>query len=576
MDIPIERAAVTRRRMLKTAGAMIALSQVRTVRPEGAAAQADEQVQPAMRRPSEPTSVSSAALDSATGFPLPALEIIALNRMAFGPRAGDLSDFRKLGDTDEERLQAYVNQQINPASIDDGDCEAILAAQSFTTLGKSLAQLWQDHAIKDGISYSERLLPATEIEKAAFLKAAYSKRQLQEVLADFWHNHFNIYAWDRWEASTFVHYDRDVIRANLFGNFFTMLEAVSHSPAMLYYLDNNSNSGGNPNENYARELFELHTMGAENYFGVHALEIGPDGSFIHPAPSDENGRPLLYVDADVYGATTCFTGWQVDRETGQFYFNAPDHFPYQKFVLGQAIPDSQGIKDGYDVLHLLAEHTGTARYISRKLCRRLVSDNPPESLVERAAAVFLAERDAPDQLKSVVKAILLSEEFRTTWGEKIKRPFEYTVSIVRAAGIDFVPHDHFFWRYDEMGQPLFGWRPPNGYPDLKEDWSSTMPMLQRWRVCNWLLEWKYADGPKKDEYRVLFNHPAKYSKAVEIVDYWSRKLLGRTLPAQERDSVIDFMAHGRAIDGDLPSDQIEERLRYMIGLIFMSPSFQVR
>lgn len=576
MDIPIERAAVTRRRMLKTAGAMIALSQVPTALPEGAAAQADERTQPAMRRPSGPTSVSPASLSSAAAFPPPALRIIALNRMAFGPRAVDLSDFRELGSTDEERLQAYVNQQVDPAGIDDSQCDAILAAQNYTTLDKSLTQLWQDHAIKDGISYTERLQPATETEKATFLKAAYSKRQLQEVLADFWHNHFNIYAWDRWTAPVFVHYDRDVIRANLFGNFFTMLESVSHSPAMLYYLDNNSNSGGNPNENYARELFELHTLGAENYFGVHALEVGQDGSFVHPAPSDENGRPLLYVDADVYGATTCFTGWQVDGDTGQFRFNAPDHFPYQKFVLGQAIPDSQGIKDGYDVLHLLADHSGTARYISRKLCRRLVSDDPPEDLVERVAAVFMAERKAPDQLKSVVKAILLSEEFRTTWGEKIKRPFEYVVSIMRSTGIDFVPDDHFFWRYDEMGQPLFGWRPPNGFPDLKEDWSSTMPMLQRWRVCNWLLEWKYVDGPKKDEYRVLFNHPAKYSTAVEIVDYWSSNLLGRALPDSERASVIDFMAHGRAITSDLPSEQIEERLRYTIELILMSPSFQVR
>ncbi len=576
MDVPIERAAVTRRRMLKSAGAMIALSQVATVLPEGAAAQTVEPVQPAMRRPPGSTSVNSASLGSSTLFPPPTLEIIALNRMAFGPRVGDPADFRKLGSSDDERIRAYVDRQVNPAGINDDECDAILAAQGFTTLGKSLTQLWQDHAIKDGISYAERLLPATETEKATFLKAVYSKRQLQEVLADFWHNHFNIYAWDRWASSVFVHYDRDVIRANQFGNFFTMLEAVSRSPAMLYYLDNNSNSGGNPNENYARELIELHTMGAENYFGVHALEVGPDGSFVHPAPSDENGRPLLYVDADVYGATTCFTGWQVDPETGQFYFNAPDHFPYQKFVLGQAIPDSQGIKDGYDVLHLLAEHPGTARHISRKLCRRLVSDNPPEGLVERIADVFMAERDAPDQLKSVVKAILLSEEFRTTWGEKIKRPFEYTVSIVRTTNTDFLPNDHFFWRYDEMGQPLFGWRPPNGYPDMRDDWSSTMPMLQRWRLCNWLLEWEYDEGPNDGEKRARFPHPATRKSAVDIVDYWSSRLLGRRLPEQERASVIDFMAHGRAIDSDLPPDQIEDRLRYTIGLILMSPTFQIR
>ena len=221
-------------------------------------------------------------------------------------------------------------------------------------------------------------------------------------------------------------------------------------------------------------------------------------------------------------------------------------------------------------------HTGTARYISRKLCRRLVGDSPPEALVERVAAVFHAQRDAPDQLKTVVETILLSEEFRTTWGAKIKRPFEYAVGMMRATGADFTPHDHFFWRYDEMGQPLFGWRPPNGFPDLKEDWSSTMPMLQRWRMCNWLLEWKYDAGANEGEYRTQFNHPTAYTTAVEIVDYWSYALWGRPLPDNERASIIDFMAHGRAITSDLPSEQIEERLRYMIELILMSPSFQLR
>ena len=469
MEKFIDHTAVNRRRILKAAGAMVALSPITAVLPEGVTAQADEPVQPAMRRPSAPAFARSTLVDSAAAVPPPSLEIVALNRLAFGPRPGDLADFRGLGANDDERLRAYVDQQVNPAAINDSECDAILATQNYTTLEKSLTQLWQDHVKKDGLTGTERYLPATETEAATLLKAVYSKRQLQEVLADFWHNHFNIYAWDYWAAPVFVHYDRDVIRANLFGNFFDMLEAVSHSPAMLYYLDNNSNSGGNPNENYARELFELHTMGAENYFGVHALEVGPDGSFVHPAPADENGRPLLYVDADVYGATTCFTGWQVNDETGEFHFEAADHFPYQKFVLGQAIPDSQGIQDGYDVLRLLAEHPGTARFISRKLCRRFVGDTPPEGSVERVAAVFHAERNAPDQLKSVVTTILLSTEFRTIWGEKIKRPFEYAVGLMRAVNTDFVPHDHFFWRYDEMGQPLFGWRPPNGFPDMKED-----------------------------------------------------------------------------------------------------------
>jgi uncharacterized protein (DUF1800 family) len=414
---------------------------------------------------------------------LPSLGVIALNRMGFGPRPGDLAAFYTLGTTQEACLEAYVEQQLNPTAIDDSACDAIIANYQFQTLDKSLSQLWADHVRKQNIPWEERFLPAAEVERVTFLRAVYSRRQLNEVLADHWHNHFNVYGYDYWSAPVWVHYDRDVIRGHMLGNFRQMVEAVAQSPAMLYYLDNQSNSGGNPNENYARELFELHTLGAENYFGVKPLEVGPNGAFIHPAPKDANGRPLLYIDEDVYGATTCFTGWRVDGDTGLFKFDASAHFPYQKVVLSQSIPAAQGIKDGHDVLDVLCRHPGTARFVARRLCRRLISDFPPESVVQAAANTFLANLDAPDQLKQVTRTILLSPEFRTTWGQKIKRPLEYVAGILRAAAAAFDPKDNNFgWLYSNMGQELFGWHPPNGYPDFRNAWSSTMPMLQRWRM----------------------------------------------------------------------------------------------
>jgi uncharacterized protein (DUF1800 family) len=515
---------------------------------------------------------------AAGGAPaLPALGVLALNRMGFGPRPGDLEAFNALAGTPEACLEAYIAQQLNPTSIDDSACDSIIAGYQFQTLNKSLAQLWADHVLKEGISWDERTRPAWETEWVTFLKAVYSKRQLVEVLADHWHNHFNVYGYDYWTAPVWVHYDRDVIRANSFGNFREMVHAVAQSPAMLYYLDNQSNSGGNPNENFARELFELHTLGAENYFGVKPLVPVP-GGFEHPAPKDANGRPLMYVDADVYGATTCFTGWRADSDTGLFKFDAAAHFPYQKFVLGSAIPDSQGIQDGYDVLDLLCRHPGAARYLCRKLCRRLISDTPPEQVVQAAADVFMANLDAPDQLKQVVQTILLSTEFRTTWGEKIKRPFEYTASILRASEADFTPDDDSFqWMYRNMGQELFSWQPPNGYPDFRNAWSSTMPMLQRWRMVNWLIEWRYGgEGANKDEFRLNFINPEGITTPIAIVDYWSQRLLGRLLPENERILIIEFMAHGRDPQSGLPIDQITERLRYMLALIFLSPSFQWR
>ena len=527
---------------------------------------------PAMR---SGANVTAAAPQVATPPP----EIIALHRMGFGPRPGDLAALMALGADSDARLQAYVDQQINPESIDDSECDALIAAQGFTTLGKSRQQLWQDHVAKQGVTWDERMQPARETLHATFLRAVFGKRQLVEVLADFWHNHFNVYGWDSWSAGTWVHYDRDVLRGNMLGNFRQMLGAVAKSPAMLYYLDNVSNTSAGPNENYARELFELHTFGAENYFGVASI-VGPDGRYQHPAPQDANGNPLMYIDEDVYAATQCFTGWRIDSATGDFQFVDSAHAKYSKIVLAQATPSGAGVQDGEFVLDLLANHPGTARYISRKLCRRLIADDPPESVVQAAADVFHSQRNASDQLTQVVRTILLSPEFRATWGEKIKRPFDYTVSLLRAANANFAWSDSFRWRYEALGQALFNWRPPDGYPDRKEDWSSTMPMLQRWRLCNWLVDgWKVGgDGADKDNLRIdcRGQMPASVNTATAIVDFWAQRLLGRGLPIDERQPLIDFMAGGRNPDNALPAAHIDERLRFLVGLIFMAPSFQWR
>lgn len=527
-----------------------------------------------MRTPHRALDLLTAATPEA-----PAPEIIALNRMAFGPRPGDLAALMALGDASAERIQAYVDQQTNPAAIDDSACDALITAQGFITLGKSRQQLWLDHVVKQNVTWDERMQPARETLHATFLRAVYSKRQLVEVLADFWHNHFNVYGWDSWSAGTWVYYDRDVVRGNLFGNFRQMLGAVAKSAAMLYYLDNVSNTSAGPNENYARELFELHGLGAENYFGVASI-VGPDGKYLHPAPKDANNNPLMYVDEDIYAATQCFTGWRIDQATGDFQFADSVHAKYSKIVLAQATPSGAGVQDGEFVLDLIANHVGTARYISRRLCRRLIGDNPPESIVQVAADVFHSQRAAPDQLAQVVRTILLSSEFSTTWGEKIKRPFEYTVSLLRAGDANFAWGDSIRYRYEAMGQALFNWRPPDGYPDYKENWSSTMPMLQRWRMCNWLMDgWKIGgDGADKDNLRIdcRSQMPADVTTPAGIVDFWAQRILGRSLSQEERQPLLDFIGGGVGADAALPVNQINDRLRFLVGLIFMSPSFQWR
>jgi uncharacterized protein (DUF1800 family) len=524
---------------------------------------------PAMRT-NRPKPVQNKALPAP-----PPLSVITYNRLAFGPRPGDLAAFDGLGSDDVSRLTDWVDQQLAPLSIADTDCDTRISAAGFTTLNKSLTQLWQDHIVPDGLPGEDRYRPAVEVERATFLRAIHSKRQLFEVLVDFWHNHFNIYGWDWPIYAVWGHWDRDVIRANALGNFRTMIGMVAEAPAMLYYLDNYTSTNAGPNENWARELFELHTLGAENYLGVMLQQDVPL----------DNGIPIGYVDNDVFEATRAFTGWSFDNDsgpsgTGVFEYNDLQHDKFQKTVLGVFMPPNQPpMQDGIDVLDRLATHPGTGRHIAGKLCRRLISDTPPQDVIDDAAAVFTAEHAAPDQLAQVVRTIVLHPSFRTTWAEKVKRPFEIAVSAMRAAVPDYSfseaegDFDSLLWYFEQTGQPLFGWQAPDGFPDHKDDWLSVSPRVMAWRFSNHLTTSEENDVHHMD---VVAMTPPDQRTSNEIVDYWIDRIYGRTIPAAERQSLVAFMAQGHNPTYDLPldtDDDTRERLRALVALMFMSPSF---
>jgi Protein of unknown function (DUF1800) len=508
---------------------------------------------------------------------VPPLGGIVLNRAAFGPRPGDIAAFNALGSTDDQRLQVWVDRQLNPAAIPDPACDARLAAGGFTTLGKSLADLWAQHVLGSP-PWEVRMRPFWETQRATFLRAVYSERQLQEVLADFWHNHFNVFGDDSIQGPVFVHYDRDVIRANMLGNFRTMLGTVARSTAMLYFLDNYTSSVAGPNENWSRELFELHTMGAENYLGVMRQD---------DVPVDSEGRPIGYVDADVFEATRCFTGWSVANgqsgapNTGLFHYRPSWHDRFQKRVLRVFIPQDQPeLADGGMVLDALASHPGTARHICRKLCRRLIGDEPSQATVDAAAQLFYEQRAAPDQLKQVVRAILLTPEFRTTWGTKVKRPFEVVASALRAAGGTFpfvMGDDHtddLFWLFGNAGQQLFGRRSPDGYPDKQAAWMVPNPRVGGWRLCTWLMSEPGSGAYYLD---VVAQTPAGVRSSNQLADFWIDRLFGRPLSAAERQAVVDFMAQGLDPNLALPwNDSVKNRVRAMVGLLFWSPEFLYR
>jgi uncharacterized protein (DUF1800 family) len=532
---------------------------------------------PLQAQSAPPVAAPAPAQIAPAAIPTPPLAVIALNRLAYGPHPGDLDydTFASMaGATDAEKLVSFVDWQLNPAAITDTTCDSRLASANLPTLGKTVPQLWAEYYLAQGAS---RQKPISDIEVATFIRAIYSRRQLFEVLVEFWHNHFSIFGWDGNYASvTWPAFDRDVIRGHALGNFRTMLGLVATSPAMLYYLDNFINQVAGFNENWARELCELHTLGAENYLGVRDPMT---------VPKDANGVAIGYVDNDVYEIARCFTGWTIHNDHWEFPNNIPNdgtfyyfdswHDKANKFVLGKYFPNTQANnpqKDGLDVLDMLASHPGTGRFICRKLCRRLISDTPPDTLVESAAQLFTSLVNDPEQIKKVVRFIVLSPEFAATWGEKIKRPFEATVAAMRAINANFSADNSFFWRYDNIGQPLFGRRPPDGFPDLRTAWASTSGLLRRWQIYLDLLE----DSIDGTTVNVVGQTPGSVNTANALADFWIMRILGQPMSNEQRGRIVDFMRAARSASFVLPSSEIAERLPRMVALILMSPEFQYR
>jgi hypothetical protein len=208
------------------------------------------------------------------------------------------------------------------------------------------------------------------------------------------------------------------------------------------------------------------------------------------------------------------------------------------------------------------------------LCRRLIGDDPPQAVVDAAAAVFIAQQSAPDQLKQVVRTIALSLEFRATWGQKIKRPFEAAVSMLRAVDAEFSlpPDEKFRSYYDRIGQPLFGRRTPDGYPDVRNEWANTTSLLYRWRFCYHMIKGEIV-GTGVD---LVGQMPAGLTTSNAIADFWIDRLLGRPMDAQSRAEVVSFLAQGADPAVDLTVTQVAERLPRLAELILMSPDFQWR
>lgn len=540
-----------------------------------------------------PTSAPTTATQTQTTTPLPPIEVIALNRMAFGPRPGDLDYVRQIG------FEAYVEEQLNPNDDDDplaterlsqatlhiaydgnSDYEGVDEDRPLFTLDQPLNKLWPLTNWEIPADYAERVRPGDETIVATWIRAVYSKWQLRELLVDFWHNHFNVnMGLSERLAAIWPIYDREVIRQHCLGNFRAFLEAVAQSQPMLYYLDNASSKASPANENYARELFELHTLGADNYYNDLYNRW-------RDVPGAEEGQPIGYIDQDVYEAARAFTGWTVADgsyseagelpNTGEFYYHEAWHDPYQKRVLGVEFDANQPpLADGRKVLDLVATHPATAHHLCTKLCRRLVADDPPQSLVDQAVATWMAAQAEPDQIKQTVRTILLSPEFAATWGQKVKRPLELLASFLRATNVGFRPSMDIFWIAGNMGQWLFNWVPPTGHPDRAGYWLSTNVTLNRWNTLLYLL----ADWHSMVEYDWWGQHPAGVTTSRQIVDFWLERLLGRPVADDVYQALLDFLRQERGPDvppGGENDQDLNEKLANLVVLIAMMPDFQWR
>jgi uncharacterized protein (DUF1800 family) len=480
-----------------------------------------------------PASIAAGVESATPREQLPDQQVLqVLNRLAFGPRPGDVARVRAMG------VDRWIALQLTPDRIDDRVADSALAQyrllntptseivatyrQALESRRRLQLRLAADDSASQARARREYLRenpqlrelqqrvqgPIRELESANLMRAVLSERQLNEVMVNFWENHFSVYVGKGQTRNFLTAYDRDVIRPYALGKFRDLLGAVAHSPAMLFYLDNWESQADSThstltaagrvisaaqrrraierlatlppdrmpqrlrelspqqraqalnrlrqadrrgiNENYARELMELHTLGV-------------DGG---------------YTQQDVIEVARCFTGWSIDLRTGRFVFRPQMHDADVKLVLGHRIPAGRGEEDGEEVLDILASSPATAHFIARKLAVRFVSDSPPPALVERAAQTFL---HTGGDIREVVRTIVTSPEFFSTaaYRAKVKTPFELVASGLRAMGARPDTTARLAALVGLLGEPPYGRQTPDGWPDQGGAWMNTGAILDR-------------------------------------------------------------------------------------------------
>lgn len=487
--------------------------------------------------------------------PLAAARHLA-NRATFGATPATVQRIRQIGAT------AWVNEQLSPGALPSAEDRL----GGYTTLRQTNFQ-------NDAVRSTDEELIFAELDHATLLRAVYSERQLYEVMCDFWTNHLNIWRRAKWLTQLKTVDNEQVVRAHALGKYADLLMASAKSPAMLVYLDNFA-SEGQPgkrvNENYGRELLELHTLGIVN-------------------------GTQVYNEADVLGVSKVLSGWSInwDNNANRYTFRFSEwwHSRDPVSILGgtwtrpsravyqDRVANAQ--KDGESLINFLARHPSTARNLATKLARRFVSDTPPPALVDRLAATYLSNDTA---IVPVLRQLFLSPEFNASVGQKVKRPQDWLYSALRTTRADIHPApkgvaaNRLRSAGVALGQPLFERPSPDGWPDRAAHWVAADGLLKRWehagRIARNLIT--DADSPEKVTVDVAALLPSPLPATVrELLVATAAQTFQFDLPTADADAIataarLSPSGAATTLTGD------PNLLQNVVGLLLSHPSFQRR
>ncbi|MDX2223048.1 MAG: DUF1800 domain-containing protein [Rhodospirillaceae bacterium] len=529
-------------------------------------------------------------------------ERIALNRATFGARDTDVAYAQQIG------WGNWVMEQVNAPPGDDPSLASYLASQTMRItygarddatakwpavdemrplnyLTAPVEQLW-DLVSKVGgtVAPQEEARIMQELMAATWIRAVHARYQLREVLVDFWHNHFNVGRNDdQYATAALPDYDRNVIRPHVFGNFAKMVEANAKSTAMQVYLDNFISAASTPNENYARELLELHTMGRPSYLGV----AGSAAKLAEYAAQGVGVNSPGFTDEDILQASRALSGWTLEAGqrvpgggrvpfTGKFIYRPEQHNTQAGQFMGVNLAPYSGMAQGQKVIEIAARHVATATFVCTKLVRRLFGDPVPAAVVDRAVAAWIKNQESEDQLRFVVLAILMDgPEIGALPPQKLRRPFERLTALLRTTNTTVRADVLWNFLLFGMGDGAYVWPTPDGRPDDDAFWLSTSASLTTWNISLGLLANRAVTATLSDQ------TPTQIASATEGVEYWLSRMIGTQIAPSAMTALVNDQAS--AVGAFSPmliaasaGNTRETALRRLAGLIATTREFSYR